>query len=459
MRTKSYALIEIPRLSKELLLCNQVGEATFVSEKMRGRDLYLRTTKEQLVELPGIHKVVFDDQDQWQGEIDAYLFPAGQAVGGKLDVSLIEQLRPRLALEYPPDVWVKWKARERTAIRPLGMSWRRVGIIFGLPDFNPKHQLDYLELAAKVHGEDNEVVKPALQKARDDAALLARLGRDPVLWATEVSKQISLEKWMKMTQDEWWEVHIAGWAIAAVGSVFDMPDDSRDNAWFLELARRIWGDQPALLAALEEAKAHLQTIHGRKAEAAPLGSEPAAWREEVKRTLSDEAWVNDLYPERKTKKFSGKGLWALAKVFGTPKNPQNNWLHFLELGAAIYGKDSPHIKGPLLEARSAKAREEALGQDPVVWAQRIRNALSADDWIQKMLENDGFITIEGKGLKALSTIFGFQGKSRKNYGRSLAIGRKVFGSAAIADALRKIDTTSMQYKTKAVIKRELEEMQ
>ncbi|MDD5469999.1 MAG: hypothetical protein PHO92_04360, partial [Candidatus Peribacteraceae bacterium] len=73
MRKVSYALLEIPKIRKEVLVCNQVGEATFVSARMLGMAAYQRHTKEELEALPGVTRVVCRTQDQWTEEVLALL--------------------------------------------------------------------------------------------------------------------------------------------------------------------------------------------------------------------------------------------------------------------------------------------------------------------------------------------------------------------------------------------------
>jgi hypothetical protein len=458
MRTQSYTLVEVPRLAKEVLICNTVGEATFVSERMLGRSVYFRLSKEQLLQIPGIHKVIFQDQAKWEGEIAALLFSEDQIMSEKLDVNLIEEMRGRLVAEYPPEEWVNWTTRERDPMRPLGTTWSHIARVFGVQGYNPKLALSHLELGGRIYGEENEILKPRLLAAREDAALLERLGTNAALWIEEIKRRFTLTQWMEMNQADRWNLHIAGWGLAAIGAVLGMEGDSRDTPRFLELGRRIYGDQPALLEALERARHHLQEIHTRKQQAARLGDNPDAWREEIRRTFTAEQWVKIPRAERKKMKIAGKGLYALSQIVKTPNNPNNNWLDYLELGAAIYGEDNEHISLLLTPARAEKERSDVLGNDPETWRVRIQEAMSVDAWVGMTLDKRKEFLLAGKGLRSIAKLFGVVGDPNNNSDVAFELAVRIFGGETVVGALGRVDTNGMQYKRKATIARVLEKL-
>ena len=70
LRQQPYCIVEIPRLHCQILVCNQVGEATFMSTKILPIEVYLTKTKEELQRPPfNLTKVVRHDFTQWIEEI------------------------------------------------------------------------------------------------------------------------------------------------------------------------------------------------------------------------------------------------------------------------------------------------------------------------------------------------------------------------------------------------------
>jgi len=77
VRKEGYHLVDVHQIDKQILVCDQEGEATFVSDEPRDPQCYTDTTKQELGELEGVHRVVFRTIQQWQKEIRAYLTGVG----------------------------------------------------------------------------------------------------------------------------------------------------------------------------------------------------------------------------------------------------------------------------------------------------------------------------------------------------------------------------------------------
>ena len=45
---KSYVILEIPRINKQILVCDQIGEATFVMRNIVSRDNFYNQSKDDL---------------------------------------------------------------------------------------------------------------------------------------------------------------------------------------------------------------------------------------------------------------------------------------------------------------------------------------------------------------------------------------------------------------------------
>lgn len=77
MRGESYHLVEIPKVERQVLVCDEEGEATFVSNREMPINFYLENDKKTLMETPGISRVIFRDTEQWRFEMRALLTGKG----------------------------------------------------------------------------------------------------------------------------------------------------------------------------------------------------------------------------------------------------------------------------------------------------------------------------------------------------------------------------------------------
>jgi hypothetical protein len=68
-RPLPYILVEIPRLSAQIAVCDVVGEITFVSTSLYEHDMWQRLKKRELEMVPGIRSIICHNQGQWLGDI------------------------------------------------------------------------------------------------------------------------------------------------------------------------------------------------------------------------------------------------------------------------------------------------------------------------------------------------------------------------------------------------------
>ena len=134
MRKASYSLIEIPRIGKEVLVCDQVGEATFVSSKHIGLPAYLSTEKEDLLGLPGVTRIVSRGLGKWEADVIAELLKdvsAGETK--KIDVKNVEEVRRAILEKYPTGKeWMEMTLKQKETIRISGCGLRAIATKLGL---------------------------------------------------------------------------------------------------------------------------------------------------------------------------------------------------------------------------------------------------------------------------------------------------------------------------------------
>ncbi|MBI4272371.1 hypothetical protein HY621_00780 [Candidatus Uhrbacteria bacterium] len=135
MRRVSYALVEIPRINRAVLVCDQVGEATFVVHGLRDPDRYLSLEKEHLKNDPTVRRIVRRTPQQWHSDLGIYLFteeawqaaaqnallpapPIQSTPRQKIDVRLFANIRA--AVLHSPyhtvDVWMRMTGKEARGI-------------------------------------------------------------------------------------------------------------------------------------------------------------------------------------------------------------------------------------------------------------------------------------------------------------------------------------------------------
>jgi hypothetical protein len=70
-----------------------------------------------------------------------------------------------------------------------------------------------------------------------------------------------------------------------------------------------------------------------------LGEDPEKWRGEIQKTCTPGQWVKMTVKEKYAFHVHGKGLSALARIFGIEGNPVGYHSVHLELGARIFGEE------------------------------------------------------------------------------------------------------------------------
>ena len=79
VRSEPYMLVQIPRLDREVVVCDQVGEITFVSNRILGPTAWEHLSKEELKARDDVRAIVFNSEEQWWNDI------AGTLIGHKQD--------------------------------------------------------------------------------------------------------------------------------------------------------------------------------------------------------------------------------------------------------------------------------------------------------------------------------------------------------------------------------------
>jgi len=92
MKKKPHILIEIPRLGKQIMLNQRVGEVTFVAQELYEFSMWEKLTKYQLKTLSGVSPVILRDRDRWMDHILSLLQEGNKGPGKKVDLTKKETI-------------------------------------------------------------------------------------------------------------------------------------------------------------------------------------------------------------------------------------------------------------------------------------------------------------------------------------------------------------------------------
>ncbi|MCB9963891.1 MAG: hypothetical protein H6857_02985 [Rhodospirillales bacterium] len=99
MRTKPYTLVQIPRLDKEIAVCDQVGEITFVANTIRGPAVWEHLSKDQLKVRSDITTIRFTNEEDWWNGIASILMGEDRTQEQKKKVQLSVYARKKQPLD------------------------------------------------------------------------------------------------------------------------------------------------------------------------------------------------------------------------------------------------------------------------------------------------------------------------------------------------------------------------
>ncbi len=430
MRGESYVLVEIPRIAKQILVCNEVGEATFVSERMLQRELYFQCTKEELLEHAGIHRIVFNNPEQWQEEIAAALFRLDEPIGRKINVRDREQCRQAIQEQWTAEQWLALTHQEK---KDMAIHGRKINAIarsiFGLENTRPKgarpigYRLDFLELAACIYGEDHPSIQPLLERERENARALAELNNDPARWRTFLQERIAAEQWVATNMVDKDELQFFGVSVKSIAKIFGFTENNTDytRLLHLEVGARIYGENhPTIAPVLQQERTNI-----RMQEELGMGAE--RWRAEISQRVTPEAWASMSSKERQEFSIHGVKLHLIARVFGVQGNPLPFARH-LEVGTKIYGEEAMHAFAAAVRAHEEELQH--LGTDPELWRRAISERASQEEWVDMKDVPRRKFSIGGKKPQAIARIFGLQGQGRslvKNRVEFLELGACIYG--------------------------------
>ncbi len=441
MRKASYVIIEIPRLQRTILVCDQVGEATFILRGHFSPETLTTKTKEQLqTEFPdSVRKLVRFDAAQWAAEIKLLLLSedlwkkteSSEVINShkkeKVDVRLQDRIREAFLQDPRYDSAEKWLAlsvNARAKIHMNGYGIHALKTVFAINGNIAGGLLPQLDLGLAIYGQDNAAIQKAIEIEK----------RTPDQWRAAIladPRYDSAEKWITLGMPGRKKIEIDGAGLHKIATVFGIDGLVVHNRLLtqLQLGAQIYGlDNPVMADAIQAEAARVLLEEETKKYT------PDQWRSAIladPRYDSAEKWVA---LDSRDIVIKGNKIISIATAFGIGGNAKDDRLVFLQLGLAIYGQDNAAIQKAIeIEKRTPDQWRAAILADP--------RYDSAEKWVALGTRNRGVVHIDGAKIGFLGTLFGTTGNLFTSALPQLQLGLKIYGeqNPVILDAIRKLE--------------------
>ena len=403
MRKDSYYLVEIPRIRKMILVCDQIGEATFVIDGLIPRNQILKLSKEQLQNSLGemITRIVFQNEDQWEKQIIATL-NLEEGLGEKIDVRLMNAIRAQVSTA---EEWVGMRHLERTRFKVNGMGLYAISGRFGI-EGDPRNNNKYhFELGKLIYGEN-----PVFEY--DEKVDISNDELKELIQAQVPTP----EQWARMKYGERLKFKVNGIGFKAIARKFGVEGDLRNNnKYLLELGKLIYGDASVFNVidlGVEELKELIQA-----------------------QVPTPEQWARMKSRERFEFKVNGMGLTTISTRFGVDGNPISNNKYHLELGKLIYGESSVFEYDEKVEISNEELIELIKAQVP-----------TADQWAEMKAKEKAKFKVNGLGLRAMAGRFGIEGDPRNYNKYHLELGKLIYGESSVFEYEEKVEISNKELK-------------
>lgn len=195
IRTQPYVLLEIPRLQeRQVLLCDQVGEAAFVVYAPVEKGELFKMDKKKLQGRFGadVQKVEWSSEEAWTEKILHALFLEIKP-GEKVNIALREDIRRELQEKFPPEKLIHPDGsriidfRGNAGTSPFEIRGRRFTALVRLFGISPEmaklrtEEAGFAFLKAVFPG--NAYLKPIIEKREQDQLLQKKLGTERKAWS------------------------------------------------------------------------------------------------------------------------------------------------------------------------------------------------------------------------------------------------------------------------------------
>lgn len=408
-RKDSYRIVEIPRLQREMLVCDQVGEATFVIDGICKRSYLTETPKEVLVELPNVVRIEQRDREMWEQSIIQALLQ-GKGIGEKVDTRNFEQIKAALLRQIPDEAsWATCSRAQRHLIKVDGKGLEWIAPKMGIEGSPLTHPVPFMLLGLIVHGSNSVPINKRLAELRSRQEAH---GQDLDALIADAKQQLPTSKdWAACKFPFRNKFHVCGCAAQRFAQKAGIAERAYDEEGWFKLGLKVYGqDDPVLLDKLEKyyQRKRTEALDAPGIKALLLKYFPTA-----------SAYVkgNKVYLYRFD--FEGVGIIYAARKLGvTEADFVHDYNGYISLGKILYGDDDETMD-TLLALKGNKITLEELRRGA-------KKSMTYQDWEEKGMKGLMRYDLYGHGLVSLARLFNIEGNPRAQKECFNALGKALF---------------------------------
>lgn len=440
MRKRSYIQIDIPRIQKSILICEQVGEGTFVLQMLLPREIAMTHTKTKLVALYGanIKRIDKRNDTEWIQEIEKALFESNEtsisSINTKVNIEIAETVRTIVTQRITPQQWrdmeqpmrKKLKIPVPTMISPTGeLGIMSLSTVFGCKGNTGSDNRIHIEVGIAIFGAEPLLLEAHERIVRHQKATAGDENAREYLRTQAKAKVRTPEEWIAITNEKRRLFECDGVKMHAFATLFGIEKTPlRFTSAHLALGIQIYGKVTCLMTA------YTRTLEREEAE---KGDTPA--RERLRALAkaqigTDQDWIEMDGTGRKTLRVNGYSLNELDDIFHTGKGAMTRLKARVELGIAIYGQTKKLValyKRVTNEEKALAGSEKARSKIRKIVKTHFHNS---EIWLAQGYSARTALKIghSNMGLTYLSSLFGINGNCISGYGPYIELGMAIYGS-------------------------------
>ena len=445
MRKVSYAVVEIPDINRTILLCDQVGEATFVIHGIGDPRRFLSITKSQLLSHPSIkaHKVVWQSTGYWYGEVGAYLFteevwntdmrpetPAQpqRRERKRLDVHEVVRVRDAILATTTIQQWLDMKMGTTVnQFRILGLSLYVIAGKLGTEGNPFANRLALLQIPRVVFGDDPRLMEAI--KKEEEKKEAREVTAETII--DYIKTNTTIQQWLdlKLGSNALNQFKILGLSVGAIATKLGIEGNPKETRLaLLQIPRVVFGDDPRLMEAIKKEE--------EKKEAREVTAETIIdW---IKENTTIQQWLDMKIGSKEVNQFRilGLSLYVIARKLGTEGDPCGNRLALLQIPRVVFG-DDPQLMEAIKKEEDKKEAYEVTAETIISW---IKTNTTIQQWLDMKMGKEAIrgFKILGLSLYVIARKLGTEGDPCGNRLALLQIPRVVFGDdPQLMEAIKK----------------------
>lgn len=403
MRHLSYYLVEIPRLNRQILICDEVGEQTFVINGIMNRQMLLQITKSELQEkfADMVLPVPYHSESLYLSDISIALFhdmhnlDVKNPIGTKVKVFDQELLRDEILTQYPTSTafFEAILGIGKRGIDILGKKLTAIMTIFGIYGV---YKPEIVKLAQKIYGTDDKEVQKHMANIEN--------GENEEKWRVSIKKIYpTMADFIALDFEGRKSMSVDGKKMPGLMSVFfEGAGFERTKTNLYRLALAVYGDEDP------ETRKKVEAFVKKEEGFMELVKDKGRLVAEMKRqfpTLEIFIEKNTPYLERLKITIDGKKMHTIAHIFGVEDITTKVGLY--QFAKAIYGlEENPELQEKMETYSKNEEMRKALGSDKEKWRIAIKAKYPTIQEFTEAARKISAIEVAGVKLTGIGKVFG-----------------------------------------------------